>query len=497
MVFLFLPNSIQNNYMKREFILNLSFLILINLMIKPLYIFGIDVGVQNAVGPERYGLYFYFLGFIYLFQFINDFGIQNFNNRFISLNEKLLGKYFPHILSIKLSLGLVFFSGIILTGWALGLVKMNPFLFGIIGLNLFLDSMNAYLRSNIAGLGWYRKDSFLSVTDKLIMIFLVGYLLLNEQTRAVFSIEWFALAQTISFFSVSLICLYLLRKKARPKFSIPDKKYFFLILRKSFPFALILISTFLYNRLDGVMIGYILEDGERQAGYYAAAYRLYDAATMLTFLFIGLLYPMFSKMLSRNEQPAELYQFGSTLLWILSLVILLIFLLFPSEIMNLLYLEPGPDAAMVLMLLGTAFVFKSIFNLSGAYLLAFGDLRKMNIVLLAGLMINFFVNLILIPKLGIIGACIATLATQFLVALLLFIRATRFSSGKMGIPTLLKGLAVFLITVTPVIYFQANTDAGDILKKSIQVLPVFALFLVIIAVTFYKNSFRIRKWLDK
>lgn len=483
--------------MKREFILNLAFLILINLMIKPLYIFGIDVGVQNVVGPESYGLYFYFLGFIYLFQFINDFGIQNFNNRFISLNEKLLGKYFPHILSIKLSLGLLFFSGIILTGWALGLVKMNPLLFGLVGLNLFLDSMNAYLRSNIAGLGWYRKDSILSVTDKLIMIILVGYLLLNEQTRAHFSIEWFALAQTISFFSVSLICLYILRRRALPKISVPDKKYFFLILRKSFPFALILISTFLYNRLDGVMIGYMLEDGERQAGYYAAAYRLYDAATMLTFLFIGLLYPMFSKMLSRNEQPAELYQFGSILLWILSLVILLVFILFPAEIMNLLYREPGPDAAMVLMLLGTAFVFKSIFNLSGAYLLAFGDLRIMNIILLAGLIVNFTVNLIFIPKMGIIGACIATLITQFMVAILLFIRASRFASRGMGAITLLKGLAVFMVTVIPLMYFRENTETGDLLKKSLQSLPFLALFMAILVMTFYKNSYRIRKWLDK
>jgi len=483
--------------MKREFIINLVFLILINLMIKPLYIFGIDVGVQNAVGPENYGLYFYLLGFIYLFQFINDFGIQNFNNRFISLNERLLGKYFPYIFGIKLSLGLIFFTLIILIGWSLGLVGLNPILFGLIGFNLFLDSLNAYLRSNIAGLGWYRKDSLLSAADKLIMILLVGFLLINSNTKDLFRIEWFALAQTISFLSVSLLCLFVLRKRATIKINIPEKKYFLLILRKSWPFALILLSTFLYNRLDGVMIGFMLDDGERQAGYYAAAYRLYDAATMFTFLFVGLLYPMFSKMISRKEKPEELYQFGGGLLWVLAMGILTIFLLFPLEIMNLLYTDPGTDARMVLMLLGTAFVFKSIFNLSGAYLLAYGDLRRMNFILLMGLLINFSLNLALIPNFGIVGACWATLFTQFLVALLLFFRTAHYCSEKKIESSFFKGIIIFLITVLAILYIQSQTDTGEIGKKVILSLPVVTLILAIFVLMLYKNSYRLRKWLDK
>lgn len=483
--------------MKREFILNLIFLIFINLMIKPLYIFGIDVGVQNAVGPESYGLYFYLLGFIYLFQFINDFGIQNFNNRFISLNEKLLGKYFPYIFGIKLSLGLIFFFIIILAGTAMGLVKLNPLLFSIVGFNLFLDSLNAYLRSNIAGLGWYRKDSLLSASDKMIMILLCGFLLLNSSTQEAFRIEWFAIAQTISFLSVTLTCLILLKGKASLRLLIPEKRYFLLILRKSWPYAVILLSTFLYNRLDSVMIGFMLDDGELQAGYYAAAYRLYDAATMFTFLFIGLLYPMFSKMIANKEKPEQLYQFGGSLLWLLALGILLIFLLFPEEIMLILYADPGPDATIVLMLLGTAFIFKSIFNLSGAFLLAFGDLKILNIILLCGLLINLIANFFLIPVMGITGACWATLLTQLLVALLLFLRAARFSRGKMGVNSLTKGLIFFFITALGAALIQHQTAVWDIGNKVLRSLPLLLIILIVFILTMYKNSHQIRKWLVK
>lgn len=51
--------------MKREFVLNLVFLLLINILIKPLFIFGVDLGVQNRIGAD-YGLYFALLNLAYL-----------------------------------------------------------------------------------------------------------------------------------------------------------------------------------------------------------------------------------------------------------------------------------------------------------------------------------------------------------------------------------------------------------------------------------------------
>nr|MBS0038193.1 oligosaccharide flippase family protein [Saprospiraceae bacterium] len=479
---------------KREFLFNLIFLILINLMIKPLYIFGIDVGVQNAVGPENYGLYFYLLGFIYLFQFINDFGIQNFNNRFISLNEKLLGKYFPHIFSLKMVLGLTFFALVIGVGLSLNLVELNPLLFFIVALNLFLDSLNAYLRSNIAGLGWYRRDSILSVTDKLIMIVICGLLLLNPVTREAFQIEWFALAQTASFLCVTLLSLFYMRGKTAIRMHPPGRKYFFLILKKSWPFALILLSSFFYNRLDAVMIGWIMEDGERQAGYYAAGYRLYDAASMFTFLFAGLLYPMFSKMLSRGENPSGLYKMGIQLLWMISLAVLFVFIFIPSEIMHGLYLDPGPEAATVLILLGFAFVFKSIFHISGSLMLSYGDLKVINIIFISGMILNFILNAILIPRTGIVGACWATLITQGLVALSLYYRSVKLSQYKVGIGLLMAGLSTGALVALAAYYFQEFSGEFSLLQIVLVISSMLVLLGGISLFIVLNNSNRLRKW---
>ncbi len=66
--------------MKKHFITNLALLILLNLLIKPFWFFGIEVGVQNRVGEEMYGFYFSLFNFAFILNILLDLGINNFNN---------------------------------------------------------------------------------------------------------------------------------------------------------------------------------------------------------------------------------------------------------------------------------------------------------------------------------------------------------------------------------------------------------------------------------
>lgn len=70
--------------MQRFFFRNLLFLIFVNLLIKPLWIFGIDRSVQNAVGSESYGVYFIITNLSLLTQILLDLGISHYNNRLIA-----------------------------------------------------------------------------------------------------------------------------------------------------------------------------------------------------------------------------------------------------------------------------------------------------------------------------------------------------------------------------------------------------------------------------
>lgn len=96
--------------MNREFLLNILFLLFVNLLIKPFYVFGVELTIQNEVGKEAYGLYFALFNFTLTLQIVSDLGIYNFNNRHIAQHPYLLSKYFSPMLVAKGLLSLLYFS---------------------------------------------------------------------------------------------------------------------------------------------------------------------------------------------------------------------------------------------------------------------------------------------------------------------------------------------------------------------------------------------------
>ncbi|HQW57282.1 MAG TPA: polysaccharide biosynthesis protein, partial [Saprospiraceae bacterium] len=90
--------------MRKKFSLNLLFLMGLNLLIKPLYIFGIDIKVQNTVGTAEYGLFFSIFSFTLIFQIILEWGLNNMVRRDIAESPSLAAKYLSQLLSFKLFL---------------------------------------------------------------------------------------------------------------------------------------------------------------------------------------------------------------------------------------------------------------------------------------------------------------------------------------------------------------------------------------------------------
>ncbi len=403
--------------MQREFSINILFLIGINLLIKPFFIFGIDRVVQNVVGTETYGVYFALLNFTYLLQIINDFGIQNFNNREIARHNQLIHKYFPNILALKGLLSLVFLLAVFLTGWLAGYSAAYFHLLFFLALNQIFISLIFFVRSNISGLGLYRVDSFLSATDKFLMIIFCGALIWTPVFRDNFQIEWFIYAQSAALLITVLIGFFILKNRVRVfsfQFRLP---LLWIILKKSYPFALVILLMTIYTRIDAVMLERLLPDGSYHAGVYGAAYRFLDAANMIGFLFASLLLPMFSKMLKEGKSGASLVRHSFQMIWAGAITLSVAVYFYKNEIMDLLYHESNEYFGEVLGWLMFSFIAVAGSYIYGTLLTANGSLMKMNRIFIGSIVLNIVLNLWWIPLYQAQGAAIATLITQSLVFL--------------------------------------------------------------------------------
>ena len=254
--------------MQKKFITNLFFLLVLNLLIKPFYILGIDAEIINRVGADTYGIYFSLFNFSFLFNIFLDFGINNFNTKNVAQNEHLLSKYFSKLFSLKILLVLAYVFFTISAGFIWGYSNYALKLLLVLAFNQGLVAIILYLRSNLSGIQMFVKDSVISVLDRFLMILFCSLLLWGNVTDRSFEIEWFVYTQTLSYTITLFVALFWVWQKSAFVKIKYHHLFSFAIIKQSAPYALLILLMTFYYRSDSVMLEKLLEDGSRQAGYY-------------------------------------------------------------------------------------------------------------------------------------------------------------------------------------------------------------------------------------
>ena len=412
--------------MKRKFITNLLLLLFLNVLIKPFWIFGIDRTVQNIVGNESYGLYFSLLSFSMILNIFLDLGITNFNNKNIAQNQQLLKKHISNIVGLKFILSGAYALVCTVAALIIGYKDVQIHLLIFLVLNQFLISFTLYLRSNISGLHLFRTDSLLSVLDRSLMIVICSVLLFTNITGHIFRIEWFVYAQSAAYLITSIITFgVVLAHTGKIKFQF-NRRFFMVFLKKSYPYALLILLMSFYNRIDSVMLESLLPNGKEQAGTYAQAFRLLDAVSMFGVLFAGLLLPIFARMIKQKHDIGSMVQFSFLLIFVPAIIITFSSGFYNIEIMGLLYYSHIELSASIFRLLMVSFLGIVTTYIFGTLLTANGSIRQLNWMALVGMGLNVGLNLLLIPKMQALGSAWASLATQLFTALTQTILAVIF-----------------------------------------------------------------------
>ena len=440
---------------QKDFVFNLCLLIFLNLLVKPFWMLGVDVGVQNSVGAADYGIYFSILNFTLLFNMVLDMGTTNFNNRNIARNNQLLDKHLSSYIILRLLLGLAYFVVIFAVALLIGYRGIQLRLLFWIGLNQFLNAFLLYVRSNISALLMFKTDSILSVTDKLLMILFCGLLLWGNLTDEPFRIEWFVWCQTVAYLITIAVALFIVLRKANLHRLTWNWPFFVVIIKKSLPYALVTFLMACYYRIDSVMLERMLPDGNGavQSGVYASAFRLMDTLAMIAYLFSVILLPLFSKMLKQREDVVPVVRTSFSLLTLFSVSAVVILYVYREPVIRMFYPDIAESSVAVFRLIIFGLIPIAMTYLFGTLLTANGSMKVLNLIAVVGIVINVTVNLLLIPRMQACGSAVASFCTQFVVSALQFVLAMRI----IGIP--LKSLpwlrcGLFVALLVPAVWFS-------------------------------------------
>lgn len=198
------------------------------------------------------------------------------------------------------------------------------------------------------------------------------------------------------------------------------------ILQFSIPLLTVSLLLTVMSWTDTLMLGYF-KTAEIVAAYSAA----YPLANLLSpgINSIGFLYvPIIANLYGKNNIKEIEYINGNSTKWcfIITLPIFFIFFLFPEFILNYIYGPHYVSSSSVLQILSMGFVMNSFFGLNYYTLMAAGKSRLLMNCSLISTIINIFLNLILIPSFGMVGAAVASAVSFTLIEIYMTLKLYQF-----------------------------------------------------------------------
>lgn len=412
--------------MRRVFVRNLALVLVLNLLVKPFYILGIDAEVQVRVGTSAYGAYNALLSLSFLLNILLDLGITNWNTRHIARDTAGMREQVGGLVGLRVLLGLFYGVVLLIAAMVLGYGTARVALLAVLAFNQFLVATILYLRSNIAGAQRFAQDSLLSVLDRILLIAICGWLLWVRFAQGAFPLKWFVLAQTAAYGVTAVVAFILVvRVGGVPRLRWSGDRVRG-VLKESFPYALLVLLMSFYYRTDTVMLERMTPDGAFHAGVYAQGFRFFESLNMLGYLFAGLLLPMFSRMLKERADVGPLTGLAWRLVLIGTIGAAATCSAYSGQVLHLRYgADTEPQAPVAFAVMIWSFVAVCTTYVFGTLLTASGDLRTLNLMAAAGMALNITLNFVLIPRYEALGAACAGLVTQTVTAAIQVVIAAR------------------------------------------------------------------------
>lgn len=466
-----------------RFYSSLGRLLVLNALVKPLWIFGIDRQVQNIAGTAVYGSYFSLFNLSLVLSFLLDWGLGSFINREIAASPGLQAARTGMLFRIKLFL-VFLYALLVFTVARLSGIDQMQWVWLLIAIQA-LTSLFLFTRSIINAHQWFGTDAFFSVLDKLLMIFLCGGFILFPALGGL-SIDRFLWIQVTCTALALLIALILLNRKGIALWTTPNKEKLIPLLQAALPYALIVLLMSAHYRLDGFLLERLHPQGDLEAGRYAGAYRLLDAANVAAFLLTSFLLSYVARHQQQLHKANEAVLFIRHLLLLLSAGITVVAILFAPWIQSLLYHDRSAESIRVLALCLPVLTGYSLVQVYGTVLTAMGYIRTFCMIVFLALLLNTVLNLYWIPSLGAIGSCYAALISHTLCGIASMLVARQKTGVSLALRSLLSTILIGGILYS-FLYF------GLSIIPNIPVLISCGVILVI-ALAFITRLFDLNNW---
>mgnify|MGYP004529963023 CR=1 FL=1 len=370
------------------------------------------VGSLSAryLGPSNYGLINYGASIIAFFSIVCRLGLDSvIINEMIKTPERR-GKYLGSALCMRLVMSVV--SLFMIMAIVRVLEPNNSILYVITLMQAFAVILQTYEVFTY----WFQlnlKMKYVSIAVMLAQTVVGAWRIFLLASKA--SVVFFALSSSIQYLVCGVVVVFFfVREKTNVKleFSKKDAKF---LLKNSYHFIISGLAVTFYSQIDKIMIGrYISSEA---VGFYTAAATI---AAMWEFVPNALINSARPLIISARKDSYKKYieRFQQLLLVVslLSIVVSVVVTAFGKIAVSILYGNSYLEAVAPLAILVWSTGFAMIGTARGIWIVAEGYNKYTKYYIFVGAGVNFVLNYFFIRYWGIVGASIATLISQVVVA---------------------------------------------------------------------------------
>lgn len=393
--------------------------------------FFVTIYLIKYLGPDNFGLLSYAISFVTILASFAALGMDSIIVRDLVSEENksnaILGTSF--YLRLVASIVSIIFIFIILSLFNEEL--STSLLILVISTTTIFQSFNVidlYFQAKVQS----KFTVYAQFTSLIIASALKIYLIIINADLIYFA---YTIALESFLFAIGLVVVYKIQVvgKHRWNFSFVLSKK---LLKDSLPLLLAGVVVAIYMRIDQIMIKNMLDNS--QAGYYSAAVKLCELWYFIPMALSNSVFPAIvnAKKTSEKNYRLRMQRFYDIMSW-LSIGVSIPLTIFAPQIINLLYGAKFISAFPVLQIYIWSSVATFLGVASSQYLVT-ENLTKISFYrTFLGMIVNVLLNLILIPKIGIIGSALATLISYSVATFSLIFSKKTINQVKMMVRSLL------------------------------------------------------------
>lgn len=470
--------------MKKNFIYNVIYQLLI--LILPLITMPY---VSRVLGADGIGIFSYTYSIAYYFMIMAMLGLNNYGNRAIAKirdDKEKLSKEFCSIYIFQLSISLI-----MIICYLLYIMIFNS------GYKLIATLQIMYVISSMFDINWFffGIEKFKLTITRNTIIKVLSLVLIFLFVKAPNDIWKYTAIMAGSTLFSNIVLFSFLRKYVR--FQKVSKKDVLKHLKPNLVLFLPVIAVSLYKIMDKIMLGKLSTVTE--VGYYENAEKITNVPLTIITALGTVTLPKVSNMLANSKEDEVKQLLKKTIPFIM-------FLAFPMtlgvigisrDFTSIYFGNKFEKTGYLIQLLSITLIFLSWGNvIRTQYLIPKEKDKEYVISAFLGAIVNFILNYIFIPKFAGIGACIGTIAAEFIVMFYQSFVVRKeleiFEYIKKSFGFLIKSLIMFAI----IMLIKSLIKDSKLIRLSLQVsMGVFV--YVLMNVKYIYNDLGLKNILNK